>query len=347
MRSRRNFLKRAIAMAAGASALVQAAGSGAEDRAATPARRAPAASGAPACETRTTAGPPWAPVRVVDSDRIPWRAGGLGGSKTLFEDKESGSHLVILDITIGSPGALVHYHTFHEWAHWLSGDFTNNESTNPNEHMGPLQRYREGIFLDRPAYSLHGGERGREQFMQSQVGGSCLIMEEGEVASRTFSVEPTAPNYSPESKKVMHWAVPRIIDTIGGMPWEPDPSVAGLQYKFLVDDPSRGFRAMLWFLPGGWNSSQGPQFSRAYYYKQAHQFNFVLNGDLKLQAYKTAQEKAEKIAVAKYFLVERPPMSIFGLTEGVATERGCVWLEVTYGKGVTVSDTAIEEPIYV
>src|SRR5262249_42872201 len=150
------------------------------------------------------------------------------------------------------------------------------------------------------------------------------------------------PNYGQDSEKVKHWAVPRIIDTIGGMPWEPHPSAAGLQYKYLVDDPTRGFRAMMWFLPGGWNSTQGPHFSRVYYYKQAHQFNFVLNGDLKLQAYKTPQEKAEKVAVRKYFLVERSPKSIFGLAEGGVTERGCVWLEVTYAKGAAVSETPIE-----
>ncbi|MBI3951318.1 MAG: hypothetical protein HY314_12785, partial [Acidobacteria bacterium] len=117
--------------------------------------------------------------------------------------------------------------------------------------------------------------------------------------------------------------------------------------KHLVDDPTRGFRATLWWLEAGWTNAKLPQFARAYYYKQAYQFNFVLAGDLNIQTYQAPGEKAEKIALSKYFYVERAPMSIFGLADGVVTERGCVWLEVTYGKGTSISNTPIEEPSYV
>ena len=67
---------------------------------------------------------------------------------------------------------------------------------------------------------------------------------------------------------------------------------------------------------------------------------------MRIQSYKTPGIKAEKITLGKYFYFERPPMSIFGLTDGLVSEKGCVWLEVTYGKGTAINDTPIEDPIY-
>jgi hypothetical protein len=341
--SRRKFIKKGITLA---SAVVAA-----------PTARANTDNVNPPYETRSSVRASWVPVRVVDTERMPWQwvpvsnpemAKYQSGRKYLFEDKETKAHLVITLIPPGWPGAPVHYHIFHEWGYKLSGDGANNESTHPHQYYGPLMRFREGHFLSRPAYSLHGGERGRQDFMRAQIGGSWFFMEEGDVAKGTFTTEQgTTMTYNPDYKKVKQWTVPRIIDTIGEMPWQPEGSVPGLHIKHLVDDQSRGFRATLWWLEPGWKSSHGPQFARAYYYKQGYQFNFVLAGDMKIQTYKAPGERAEQIALSRYFFIERAPMSIFGLVDGVVTERGCVWLEATYGKGATVSTTPIEEPNFV
>jgi hypothetical protein len=40
-------------------------------------------------------------------------------------------------------------------------------------------------------------------------------------------------------------------------------------------------------------------------------------------------------------------MSIWGLASGKVTRGGVVWLEVTYGKGTSISNVPIEEPTYV
>jgi hypothetical protein len=40
-------------------------------------------------------------------------------------------------------------------------------------------------------------------------------------------------------------------------------------------------------------------------------------------------------------------MSIFGLADGVVSERGCVWLEATYARGTSISNAPIEAPNYV
>ncbi len=330
--SRREFIQSGLVVAGAAAAA--------------PARGQSAA----AHTTLTSASAPHVPVKVIDTDAMPWPPAGFAGPgwsvKTLFgsQDRTEGARLVIIKIPIGGPGGTNHYHEFHEWAYWLTGDFVNNEYTHPYQRIGAFQQFREGVFLDRPAYSLHGGEPDR---LDSQVGGTCLIMEEG---GRSVSVIPGTPGYSEEFKEVKQWATPRIIDTLSDLPWEPDaenPSHEGVFVKHLVDDQERGFRATLWRLTGGWQASQAPQFARAYYYNQAYQFNFVLNGDLRIQAYQTPARKAEVISLDKSFYFERAPMSIFGLADGVVSKDGCVWLEVTYAKGTAIPNIPIESRTYV
>ena len=74
---------------------------------------------------------------------------------------------------------------------------------------------------------------------------------------------------------------------------------------------------------------------------------FVLNGDIRIQAYQTPEKKAEEITVKKFFYVEHPPMSILGIANGNVTTDGCVWLQVTYGKGTAINNVPIEAPNYI
>jgi len=315
------------------------------------------AAEAPAHEQRSSAAAPFKSIRVIDVERMPIERGQYGnsgwGTRTLFKAPNDGGTLRILYVPPGAEGAYNHYHEFHEWAYNIQGDFTNNESTTPNNVSGPLQRFREGNFLSRPPYSLHGGERGRMKHMASQIGAVIMIMEESNVGAGTFTVDPAvqkdpslAKNYNPNFKDIKYWSTPRIIDTLDKMPWQPVEGVPGLSAKYLIDDPSHGFRATMWYLAAG---AQTPEQLRPHYYKQAHQFNFVINGDLKIQSYSNASKKAEGFQLDKHYFVERPPMSVFGLAPGVASTGGVVWLEVTYAKGTawTSEPTSIEEPTYV
>ncbi len=341
--SRREFINSSIAVAgvAGAAGAVVAAAA------------APAMAQSSSEDSHTTfskARAPHVPVKIMDTDAMPWPPSAFGGlgwnSKRLYGSEErTGSHLTIIRVPIGGPGGTSHYHTFHEWAYWLTGDFVNNEYTNPYQRLGDFQQFREGVFLDRPPYSLHGGEPDR---LDSQVGGTCLIMEEG---GRTVSVIPGNRGYSEDFKEVKQWSVPRIIDTIAEMPWEPDaehPSREGVLVKHLVDDQERGFRATLWRVSQGWEASQAADFARPYYYKQALEMNFVLNGDLRIQTYEAPGDKAEAVTLGKSFYCERAPMSIFGLADdGVVSEAGCVWLQVTYAKGAVIPNIPIEDKTFV
>ncbi len=38
---------------------------------------------------------------------------------------------------------------------------------------------------------------------------------------------------------------------------------------------------------------------------------------------------------------------VFGMADGVESDEGCVWLEVTYAKGTSILDVPIEDPTYV
>jgi len=112
------------------------------------------AAQSPAWEILGPAAPGHAPVRVLDTERMPLRKGlGAGlpadwGAKVLFKGPENGT-LEIVYIPPGAEGASLHYHETHEWVYFLEGDFTNNESTTP-ENYSILQRFREGYFLSRP-----------------------------------------------------------------------------------------------------------------------------------------------------------------------------------------------------
>jgi hypothetical protein len=336
--SRREFINSGIAVAgavAGAAAVAPAMAQSSSEESHT---------------TFSTAKSPHAPVKVIDTDAMPWPPssfGGLGWNvKRLYGSEErTGSHLTIIKVPIGGPGGTSHYHTFHEWAYWLTGDFVNNEYTDPYQRLGDFQQFREGIFLDRPPFSLHGGEPDR---LDSQVGGTCLIMEEG---GASVSVIPGNRGYSEDFKEVKQWSVPRIIDTIAEMPWEPDaehPSREGVWVKHLVDDQERGFRATMWRVTQGFEASMAADFARPYFYEQALQMNFVLNGDLRIQTYAAPGDKAEAITLGNQFYCERAPMSIFGLADdGVVSEAGCVWLEVTYAKGAVIPNIPIEDKTFV
>lgn len=310
----------------------------------------------PAYEKHSAATPPHTAVRVIDVESMPIAAPpnvSGWGTRTLFQ-APAGGQLRILYVPPGAEGAYVHYHEFHEWAYNIQGDFTNNESTTPDNVAGPLQRFREGNFLSRPPYSLHGGEKGRMKYMASQIGAVIMIMEESGVNAGSFTVDPAVRNnppaagmrYNPDYKKIQYWSTPRIIDTLDKMAWQPVEGVPGLNAKYLIDDPSHGFRATMWFLEAG---AKTPAQLRPYYYKDAHQFNFVINGDLSIEAQAYPGARPETFKLNKHYFFERPPMAIAGLSSTAASAGGVVWLEVTYAKGTkwTTAPTPIEAPNFI
>ena len=316
----------------------------------------------PAWSWHSDANTPFRPVKILDTDAMPieYTRGTRAswGVKLLFQNPDTGGRLSIITIPPGAPGALNHYHEFHEWAWIMSGDFTNNESTHPDQVYGPLQRFVAGDFLSRPPYSLHGGERGRQPFMASQVGSEILIMEESNVRAGTFKVDPACrdgweadgecSDYNPNYTEITHWSTPRIIDTLNDMPFQPVPGAPGLHVKHLLDDPLHGFRATMWYLEAG---AATPAGMGPHYYRAASQFNFMINGDLKVQTWADEDTPGESRTLTRNHYLERLPMSIVGVAAEDATAGGAVWLTVTYARGTTWTDdsevTPIEDPTYI
>lgn len=303
---------------------------------------------APHAATPTASAPA---IRVLDTDRMPKLPAGIPGwqAKTLFGGP-GGARLAVYYIPPGAEGAVLHYHDFHEWAYVLSGDFTNNESTSPEQVMGPLQRFRQGHFLSRPPRSLHGGERGRLPTMASQLGATIMVMEEGDGAAGTFTVDPTqrerqtaGMTYNARYREILDWSNPRIIDTVEGMPWQAVEDSPGLSVKHLADVPARGFRARMYFLNAG---ATPPAALRAQRYEHATRFLFVIAGSLDLETRDAAGAPVRQ-SLGERFFVEQPP----GAVAGVAMQRAkgpAIWLEVTYARGTawTVEPTPIEAPVY-
>lgn len=303
-------------------------------------------------ETLTTANAPWAPIRFVDTELMPWSNLKVHGpeeakfpfsAKPLFTHPVTKEHLMVLYVPPGWPGSYLEYHTYPEWGFNYSGDLPNNEATCPEGAIGPINSFKEGNFMDRPPYSLHGGERGYE-FMRSQLGGAVYHLVAVGLNGKSYSPDPHSPNFNPKYTEIKSWTAPRIIDTIEQMPWERFKDIDGLYVKILADDPGRGFKARLWRLDPGWEAKQSPDFAHPYYLKQGYQFSFIVVGDLNVQAYKAPGEAAEMVSLKKHFHIEKPPMGILGLVaSGPVTQLGCVWFEATYATGTSYSDTPIEE----
>ncbi len=215
----------------------------------------------------------------------------------------------------------------------------------PAQEKGILMQFREGDWLDRPAFSLHGAEPGR---LSSQIGSLLIIQEEG---LRSVGVTNTPLGYAADEEisKVKEWARPRITDTIGDMRWEDHPTTNGVRIKPLVEDPGRGFRSNLLWLPPGWTTEDDPNFARAYYYEKELEINFVV-GEMSVQAYRSPERKSERMTLGQYGYFEKGPNCITGLAEDQPIGRfGCVWLQVTYSDGASgaISDQAIGDPVYV
>lgn len=282
----------------------------------------------------------WASLRIVRPEAMDWQSGAKWDFKLLFENPETGAHLIMLSVPPGWEGGLNHYHEWHEWAYVLSGDLTNDEFVSPDQHRGSRYQFREGDFLSRPPYSLHGIEAGG---LRSQIGCTLLIQEEGP-SQLTYGVVPAHESYDERYKKVTNWSNPRLLDTIGDMRWDDMKGVPGVKVKYLMDNGN--FRARLHWVEAGFQGGSVPMLASPSYLPSGRVFRYVLFGDMTVNAYKKPGAKAQAFSVEKDHMIDQGPKAIMALPEGVATQKGCVWLQVEYGdeRGV-VSEKPIAMPV--
>lgn len=249
-----------------------------------------------------------------------------------------------------SPGLGHHYHHFHEWALVLEGDYVIHEVISPRQRGGAMYQYLEGTWLDRPAYTLHGGswEIGG---MRSQMPCTLLIFEEGDGSVVTIGADgdhfkPDFPNskpdpYDPDWEAVERFDRPWIVNSVQQLGWERDADDPSRWVKWLSDDPKAGFQARLIKVPPGWESETS---TAAQWYEKANRFLYLTWGDLRVQRYDAAGDPAELVEASGNWFVHQPPRALLSHGSGAASDGGAIWLEVIYAEGITLGGGPIEPP---
>lgn len=301
----------------------------------------------------------WAPLQIVDVRAMPWdeepRFGAL--SKTFFSGPETGNFIYAhwaptWDTTLYPDPLGSHYHLWNEWAYMLEGDFVIQETVNPIQKNGVLKRFTEGTWLDRPAYSLHGGSWATGG-VRPQNPGTLILYEEGDgsvvtVGPKGDHFQPDFPDkpvpYDPDWSSVEKFTRPWIVDSAEDLEWEADTEVAGRFIKWLSDDSAEGFRARLIKIPPGWTAPDGTPKT---YFQKGSRMRYVLYGDIQVWAFDTPDAPGEATTATSDFFVFQPAGSIWGYGDGAVTKQGAVWLEVTYAKGVAHGGGPIETPIVI
>lgn len=299
----------------------------------------------------------WQPLTILDvaefpDDEVPrFRS----QSKSIFRGPGGASFIWARfkpSFNDNPPGSALgtHYHHFHEWALVLEGDYVIHEPVSPRQQHGPLYQYVEGTWLDRPAYSIHGGTWAVGG-MRSQRPCTLLIFEEGDGSVVTLGADgdhfkPDFPDskpdpYLPDWESVPAFANPWIVHSGSQLEWERDRQHPERWVKWLSDDPVRGFRARLIKVPPGWGPKAG---NVPTYFDQANRFLYLTWGDLAIQRFDAEGNPTERVQARRDWFVHQPPKALISHGAGPASENGAIWLEVTYARGITVGGGPIEAP---
>lgn len=301
----------------------------------------------------------WASLAIVNIEAFPWDKPARFGArtKTIFKGPEVGQLVYSIfpptwNAEMPKKGILGnHYHPYWEWGYTLKGDSTLAEPVSPYQKNGMLYRKREGGWLTRPPYSMHGGvwETGGKR---AQLPYHLLIFEEGDGSVVTvgedgdhFFLEypDRKPDpYLPDWKSVKKFTRPWLVDSIRDLEWETDPNVPGRFVKWLDDDPQDGFRAQLIKVPPGW---QPPANVKGSYFEKANRLRYVIYGEMNVWLFEDPDDsKPQSVKVSEDYFIYQPARSIWGYGAGGVSELGAVWLEVTYATGVEHGGGPIEEP---
>lgn len=285
-------------------------------------------------------------------------------SKTIFQSPEAGpdsklpvGQLIHLEyqptFTSEMPpaGGVSHYHEFYEWGYTLSGDSIMPEPVHPDQMNGMYYRKKEGGWLTRPPYSLHGGTLGIGG-ARNQLPYGLIIFEEGDGhvinvgrngepgSYRSRDGGPPPPGVDGDYRNVEQFTRPWLLDSVRDVDWEEDQEVPGRFVKWLDDNKKMGFRAQLVKIPPGWTAPEG--WTRTYF-ENANRLRYMVWGDMKVWRFDGPDDDGEAFTVGKDYFIYQPPRTIWGYGPGPVSERGAIWLEVTYAQGLKHGGGPIEE----
>jgi len=315
----------------------------------------------------------WGEIRFVDVRKFPFDATPgsaikkppLGPtSKTIFQSPEAGpnsslpvgqlihlEYLPIFNSNVPAMGKLPHYHEFWEWGYTLKGDSIMPEPVSPYQSNGMLYRKREGGWLTRPPYSLHGGSWATGA-MRNQLPYNLIIFEEGDGhvinvgkdggpgIYRSRDGGPPPKGTVGDWRKVKGFTRPWLLDSVRDVDWEDDREVPGRFVKWLDDDMAHGFRSQLVKIPPGWTA---PAQWRKTYFEHANRLRYMVWGEMKVWQFKDPSDAGKAVRVGEDHFIYQPPRAIWGYGPGSVSDKGAIWLEVTFAKGLRHGDEPIEE----
>ena len=283
----------------------------------------------------------WESIEVINIDQVPWddrfRMGKSGSTngKLLFFNPEGGT-LLYVQFNPGwdADGTEAHYHTFHEWGYVLDGSFPLYEFVSPKQKKGTLVQMKEGTFMDRPAYSIHGN---RSSAMKRQLitpGSTQLIFYE---SGKTISLNKKNKSYSDEWKNVEEFFSANFQHTpdTNIMEWEADEDLPGTMVKWLSDHTNMGFTARLRHAPAGWQYESPTNMS---YNKDGYRLIYVLSGDMRIEK---SPSNNEELLAKKDYLIDQKPNSLWSWGSSEFTDQGVIWLDIEYGKGTIIGQSPI------
>jgi len=309
----------------------------------------------------------WANIEFVDLKRFPWDGSPSAQhkyerfsnpSKTFFKGPKVGAFIYSefapsfsTKTSDGPPGA-PHYHPWWEMGYTLRGDSVMHEPLSPDQ-LNPMHyRKREGGWLTRPPGGLHGG--GLRGGKTRQMPYYLLLFEEGDGSVITLGPSmfgpkadhyqpdfPTEPDpYMPDWKAVKDYTKPWLVDSIGDLEWEDDPNVPGRFVKWLDESKAEGFRSQLVKIPPGWTAPADYK----EYFEEANRLRYMVWGDMKVWSFNGPADDGKAVRVDEDTFIYQPPRSIWGYGPGSVSDKGAIWLEMTFAKGLSHGGGPIEKP---
>jgi|GEM_PF-1002229 len=276
-------------------------------------------------------------------------------SKTIFQSPEAGPdsplpvgqliHLVYQPtFTTDMPPAngVSHYHEFWEWGYTLKGDSVMPEPVHPDQRNGMLYRKREGGWLTRPPFSLHGGSWATGG-LRNQLPYHLIIFEEGDghVINVGHDGEPGSfrgrdgntppPGLDADYRNVEEFSRPWLIDSQRDLDWEEDREVPGRFVKLLDDNLKHGFRSQLVKVPPGWVA---PPEWRKTYFETASRLRYMIWGEMQVWQFDGPDDPGTPVTVDEDYFIYQPPRAIWGYSDEPVSEKGAIWLEVTYARNL-------------
>lgn len=212
------------------------------------------------------------PIRMVNVDDLPWEPHVMGSSirKVLDTDPSVDSYVHYRFAPPGGAAAKVRrlHLSISETFFFLGGSFNSWEFDSPEDVEGHVVRFRDGTFMDRVPYSVHGtgpdlGTPTGATFLMWTSGGGEFEADTQESIQIPFA--GSMPRFNEPYTK------PTVIDTTS-LAWEDHPSRAGWQWRPISLETAVTPRPVSEiFIPPAWQGSAQsvPARTRAFLFVRA------------------------------------------------------------------------------